>query len=210
MKRGMVLLLMCSFILYACGKTTVLLDESKMQNDLSEEKTSVVESTEYKEISNDKKVDVILTMVKTDDVENIDDYVSNLQKQNPNSVYSIYDNEHYAETIMETERKAVLESMKNKNYVDDMFMDMFTDEQYNGCFISMDYNNDYSKFTFFVDKEAFNNSGIASSLAPLYICSILSDTFQGYGLVNPSDRKLTVEYIDNETKEEIYSTDDEK
>lgn len=206
MKKTFALLLSVLIFISGCGNTTKTVDLTKPSD--SESKSvleDVQEETEQKEHLLDKDVDIILSMYSFDDTD-INDFVEQQKISDPDGNYAVYDDSHYTYTIKESKRKELVENFKNEDYIDDAFKEVFTDEQYNNAFLSMDYDDMFRNVTFYVDKNAYDNAGIAVVLGPLFISGFFSDSAQAYNLVPPEERSCTVKIVDNDTKEIIYDS----
>ena len=207
------LLLSVTLIIAGCGSKTTSVDltevpssEESTISETEEESESIEES---KEVFLDKDVELIMTMYNFDE-STVEEYIEKLKTENPEKVYGIYDDSHYTITIKESERKKVLEEMSNGKYINDAFKEFFSDEQYNGAFLEMEYEELFQNVTFYVDKEAFDNAGLMVTLGPLMSGGMFADIVQTYNLIKPEDRTCTVRMIDNETNEVIYDSSQEQ
>lgn len=207
MKKIIALLFCTTILLAGCGSSnkTVDLTTTPDTEKIAEFQKEDTETEIPKSI--DSNVDVILTMMSFDDSQTIDDYIVELQKSNPDSIYSVYDDSHYVMTIKDSERKAALEQFKDKSYIETTFQEIFNDEQYNGAFVSMDYDDNFENVTFYADKEKYNNAGLAVSFGPVITSGMFSDLIQAYNLIDVNNRTCHVQIIDNDTKELIYDSD---
>ena len=194
-----------SILLSACG-------EKKSSVDLTAPPTKdipVIEVTteeeEPKESILDKEVDVIFSMYTLDDMT-IEEYVANLQEENPGTKYEVYDDSHYSTTIKDSERKRILEEIKSEGGIDESLKSIFSDEQYNGAFLNVEYDDLFQNVDYYVDKTAYDNAGIAVALGPIFVSGMLSDSIQAYSLISPEDRHTALKILDNETKEVIYDS----
>lgn len=206
-KRIICIVSALSIVMCGCGTRTVYLTEV---SENKEDKTIVVESEEEEKEEKlfDKDVDIVLCSVLVGE-ETIYDYVENLKVENPDCIYNVYDESHYSQTIKESERKEMVEKIKNKEYIDEAFKELFTEEKYNGAYLSIEYDNRMENVTFYVDRVKFEDLGLFNFLTPYIIGKTLSDTIQAYNLVAVEDRSFRLLIIDNETKETIYDSDEE-
>lgn len=211
MKKKIVLMLSSMLILVSgCGNNTKTVDLTQSPDTESESIAieTQEEETEQKEKLFDKDVDIILSMISVGDTD-IDTYVEEQKANDPDGIYAVYDDSHYAYTIKESKRKELVENFKNEDYINDAFKDIFSDEQYNGAFLSMDYDDMFRNVTFYVDRDAYNNAGIAAALGPVFVSGIFADSAQAYNLIPPEERSCTVKIVDNDTKEVIYDSSED-
>ena len=209
MKRTLALLLSVLIFISGCGNSTKTVDLTK-PND-SESKSSledVQEETEQKKHLLDKDVDIILSMYFFDDTD-INDFVEQQKTDDPDGIYAVYDDTHYTCTIKESKRKELVEKFKDEDFINDIFKDVFTGEQYNGAFLSMDYDDMFRNVTFYVDKNAYDNVDFDIVLGPLFISGFFADSAQAYNLISPDDRNWTVKIIDNDTNETLFNSDED-
>ncbi len=210
MKKKIILLLSSMLILVSgCGNNTKTVDLTQSPDTESESiAVETQEETEQKEKLFDKDVDIILSMISVGDTD-IDTYVEEQKNNDPDGIYAVYDDFHYTYTIKESKRKELVENFKNEDYINDAFKDIFSDEQYNGAFLSMDYDDMFRNVTFYVDKNAYDNAGIAAALGPVFVSGVFADSAQAYNLVPPEERSCTVKIVDNDTKEVIYDSSED-
>lgn len=160
--------------------------------------TSTTTSDVQTEEDNSKETEIILYMLSFGG-ETVEEYIENLKAENPDKTYSVYNEEYYITTIKESERLEALKSWKDKSVIDESFADIFTAEQYAGAFLSMDYDDSFQHFTFYVDKEKYQANEFACALGIGIIVNVFSDTYQAYSLIAPEDRITEVQIIDNAT-----------
>jgi uncharacterized protein YceK len=207
MKKRCVLLLL-SMLIFAsgCGSTVKTVDLTQVNTE-SEAINSEMqkEDTEQKEKLFDKDVDIILSMYTFDDTD-INTYVEQLKADNPDDTYEVYDDSHYKITIKDSERKKSLEDFENKATIDKTFQDIFSDDQYGGAFLKMDYDDLFKNVTFYADKSAYDSAGISVVFGPLVISGMFSDSVQAYNLIPPEERSCTVKIVDNETGAVLYDS----
>lgn len=202
MKKNLIaFLLLCCLLVAGCSSKTTKIDLT--------DNTGNTVDTEKDEASNqvlfDKDVDIVLYRMSFDN-SSIEDYVAKLQEENPDKVYSVYDDNHYVVTIKESERRALVEEMKDDEYISEMFKDVFTDEQYGGAFISMEYDELFQNITFYADKDAYQAAGISASFGSTLVAMMYSDFVQAYNLIPLEERIYNVVIIDEATGEILYDS----
>lgn len=158
----------------------------------------------------DDPVEIILSMYSFEDGMTIEKYIEDLQVNNPDVEYSVYDDSHYIMTVTESERKMVLsDSLKEEN-MDTVFDEMFSQEIYCNAFLDMDYDELFQNVTLFVDKALYEQSQTSSlgfsQLGILMFIGLYSDLIQGYSLIPIEDRTCTYQIIDNDTKEILFDS----
>ena len=67
----------------------------------------------------------------------------------------------------------------------------------------------FGTISFYVDKEKYDEAGIAVAFAPLIIGALYSDVVQAYNLIPPESRSTTIKIIDNSSGEAIYDSSKE-
>ena len=205
--------LVCSLIFSGCGSKTTTIDLTgtvKPETEAAETRSTEAEATEAsKEESSislfDKDVEVVLSMYSFDDTT-VEDYIAKLQQENPDQVYAVYDDSHYTQTIKESERKAILEAVSGEEYVTEAFQDIFSDEQYGGAFVSMEYDDLFQHITFYADKTAYESAGFAAIFGPILIGGMFGDFVQAYSLVPVEERFVVIQIIDNQTGDVLYDS----
>ncbi len=208
-KRFISIFIVCAVLLCGCSEKTKTVDLKTMQE--SEiNNTEVVydekETTEEKPELIDKDVDIVLSMYLFDDSITIEEYVNNLKEENPDKIYSVYDETHYIQTIKESVRKELLKEFNSEEYIDRAFKDIFSDEQYNGAYLTMEYDAYFQNITLYVDKVAYDNAGPFVTLGPLLISGAFSDIIQAYNLIPIEEREFKLLIIDESNKEVIYDS----
>ena len=210
-KTVVTLCIIMSLGLLACGTKdrTVDLTEkptddmNNQQDDISENlETMPVETETPSQEPEDFEVDIVLSMLAMDG-KTIDEYVQDLQKENPDNKYSVYDDTHYTLTIYESSRLEALSQLTAKEEIDNSFKEIFADEQFAGTFIRMDYDESFQNFKFYVDKEKYKENAFICNLGVGLVCTMISDTVQAYNLIPIENRITEIQYIDNETGEII-------
>lgn len=209
MKRILVVLMVLSLFVTGCSPTSKTIDLTETPA-ISTEETMVTEAPQSvepeKPVLFDKDVEIILSMVSFDNSQTIEDYVANLQKENPDSVFAVYDDSHYIQTIKESKRKETVELMKTEEEISASFQEFFSDEQYKGAFISMEYDDLFQNITFYADKTAYESIGLFAVFGPVLVSSIWGDMVQAYNLVPVGERYVTVQIVDKQTGEVIYDS----
>lgn len=171
----------------------------------NEEFSSVFDESTVSE-DDTKEVEIILVMIAFGDTS-IDDYIEQLKSDNPEKQYSVYNDEYYIQTITESERKSFLENMENEYVVDESFKDLFSNESYGEAFISMEYDDSFQHFKFYVDKEKFETNELTCTIGATISATAISDSYQAYNLIMPENRVIKISFIDNTTGETIKETE---
>lgn len=204
-KKALIILL--SLALTGCGSTNhvELTNPTTEPVSTSEETTSIeteasVESEPTSVIDDSEKVEVILRIVNFED-SSAEEYVAGLQADNPDDTYSVYNDDYYSTTITEKDRKEALKSFKDDSLLNDTFNEMYTNESMGGALISMDYDDDFQHFTFYVDKAKYEANELFCSIGIGLTVTALSDTYQAYNFIPPEDRITDIQIVDNETGE---------
>ena len=166
-------------------KTTSIETETSVEN----ESTSVVDDSE--------EVEVILRILNFED-SSTEEYVAGLQSDNPDGNYSVYNDDYYSTIITE---KEALKSFKDDSLLNDTFNEMYTNESMRDALISMDYDDDFQHFTFYVDKAKYEANELFCSIGIGLTVTALSDTYQVYNFIPPEDRITDIQIVDNETGE---------
>lgn len=208
-KRILVLLLACSVFMVGCASKTNTVDLTQSAEQKFES-TEIVQGEQNSDILSDEDVDIVLSVYSFDDAVTINDYIEDLQKSNPDEVYSVYDDSHYIHTLKESERKEMVEEFKHEEYINNTFQEIFSDEQYGGAFVSMEYDEMFRNIKFYADKTAYDSAGIVAVLGPVFIGSIYGDIVQAYNLVPVDERSVTIQIIDDSTGEVIYDSSKEE
>lgn len=205
MKKGVMLLIL--IFLTSCGSQNISSEEQKVRTQENLGDTDVLKSEqENLMVSNEE---IILTMFSTDDCS-IEEYVQQLNQNADEQKYRVYDSTHYSYNVSDKERKDFLTEIESDDYIEQYFQELFADTNtYNGAFISISHNEDFTEFKFYVDKSKYDAGGLGVLFAPSLLSNMIGDTVQAYYLVPVESRSITVKIIDNETEEIIYNSDDE-
>lgn len=217
MKKIILLLMAVAFMtLCACNNTNTvdLTDEPNQtasvitsdQEETTEQIPKIEEEQNKIDEIIDSDVEIILTMISYDNSVTIEQYVEEQNTNNPDRNYYVYDDTHYAFIIKESERQEYINSLIDDDMIDEAFKECFQSEACNGAFLTMDYNDSFSEFKFYVDKEKYNGIGLFAPLIPVMTSAAVSDTIQAYKLVPLDERSCTVIVIDNDTQEVLYDS----
>lgn len=216
MKKSMIALFTVVVMATGCGssantvvfETTDIASESASQAGETLENESgdaIAESKIETEADDEKTVDIVLRMVNMNN-ETPEEYVASLSESNPDGKYSVYNDEYYSMTITEKERKEALKGLADKAEIDKVFNKFFTMEEYNGTFVKMDYDDKFQHFTFYVDRQKYEDNKFFCNMGIGLLLVSVSDSAQAYNLVEPEDRISEFQMIDNETNEVIYDS----
>jgi len=200
-KRLLSILLLCCLVFTACSS-------QKIKVDLKENEENKIEE-QQEDASNqvlfDKDVDIVLFRMDFDNSP-IEEYVGKLQEENPDEVYSVYDDDHYIQTIKESERRELVVQMKEDEYIAGLFKDVFSTEQYGGAFLSIEYDDLLQNITLYADKDAYQSAGMSASYGAIIVAMMYSDTVQAYNLIPVEERIYNVFIIDENTGEILYDS----
>lgn len=147
---------------------------------------------------NDYETEIILAIMSFNN-ESAEDYVRKLQEQNPDKNYSVYNEDYYRTTIMESARKEVLKELSDKETVEDMFSDYYSNESYGGAIQNIEYDDSFQNFVFYVDKDKYKANSFAISIGIKISVIGVSDTYQAYNLIAPEERITNIKFVDAET-----------
>lgn len=217
MKKIILLLMAVTFMtLCACNNTNTvdLTDEPSQTTSIiaSDQEETTEQIPKIEEEQNkideiiDSNVEIILTMFSNDNSVTIEQYVEEQNAYNPDRNYYVYDDTHYAFVMKDSERKDYLENLIDAGTLDEAFKECFQSEACNGAFLTMDYNDDFSEFIFYVDKEKYDGIGVFAPIMPVMTSAFVSDAIQAYKLVPLDERSCTVIVIDNDTQEILYDS----
>lgn len=164
--------------------------------------------TEHEEETSEKdyEVEIIQLMITTDENMTIEKFVESLNQSENTIKYYVYDDTHYSHTIKESQRKEYITTLIDNKEVENAFSELFTAQEYNGAFLSMEYDNNFSDVKFYVDRTKYDSLGMFINIIPVMTSALVSDTVQAYNLVPIEERGCTVKIIDNETKEVVYDS----
>lgn len=205
-------------LIFLCGcsqKNTVefnssdaSIEESAAEPQTENNNESKTDHPEHEEETSEKdyEVEIIQTMISLNANISIEEYIESLTLSNNERNYTVYDDTHYSYTIMESERIEYLKNLIDNKELETAFNEIFTAEEYNGAFLSMDYNNNFTEVNFYIDKQKYDSIGKFANVVPILTSSLVSDTVQAYNLIPIEERGCTVKIIDNETKEIVYDS----
>lgn len=202
----MVSLVTCvSIILCGCGtqKNSVDLSggENKKEESIEEEPIETENITENESEENgEKEVEVIIRMLDING-ESIDEFIENYKTENPGTECYVYNDEYYAIKIKESERKEMLKTLEDKDFMEKSLQEYFSNVE--GVFVSMDWDDSMENLSFYVNKEEYEKNELLSNISIGLIVYSMSEIYQAYSLVPIEDRKCTYKVIDNETKDII-------
>lgn len=154
----------------------------------------------------DNEVDIIIGMLSFDDEITIEQYVEELKVDNPQGVYSVYDNTHYCETIGESERLSNLTYLLSEEGKNEIFIQL--EQQYPGVYLKIEPNEQCTEIKFYADLEKYNESDFFVSLTPIFLSAFYSEFVHAYSLVPIEERYCIVKIIDNKTNEVIYNSEE--
>lgn len=213
-KKLIATLLLSTTLLCGCNDTnhvdlsTTSTPESTIVSAESEADTTDIQtaitSTESTVVSeeNSQPVDIIFGMMSLNG-ETAEEYVAKLQSDDPDGTYAVYDESHYTMTISESERQEYLATLNQESIMNEAFKAAFSEAPYCDVFVSMEYDDAFQHFSFYVNKDAFEENYFICKLAPSLMTSSISDRYQAYNLIPPADRVMEIEFIDNATGEII-------
>lgn len=210
MKKLIIVLFACILTFTACSSKTNSVDLTE-QSATEEKKDNLIveDNIKQEEKMFDKDVDIVLAMYAASEDTTIEDYIAELKEFDPDGVYSIYNEDYYIQTIKESERKAMLDEIMSADYLNSAFQEIFSDEEYNGAFVKMEYDELFQNVSFYVDREAYDNAGLLAVFGPFLLTGIYSDSIQAYNLIPVESRTVTMLIIDNDTNEVIYDSSQE-
>ncbi len=204
MKKFLIVLLACLF-LFGCGSNNHLelqKNNDKEENDAEAEEKQFQVLEENKKEVEDKEVEIILKIMDFN-TNSAEEYVEKMQKEDPKGYFSVYNEEYYLTKIKESKRKECLKVYANKEEIGQMFNEIYTDEILGEAIKSMDYDDNFQNFTFYVDKEKYESNKFMVVLGVGITVNAVSDTYQAYNFVMPEDRITEISFVDVETGEKI-------
>lgn len=200
--------LFLSLLIVGCGSTNHidLQDSSdkpievETTNEEEIEESKVEENVKAKEEQEENETEIVLKIISTYSAE---EYVQKLQNEDPEGYYAVYNDDFYCTRISESERRANLETFTDTEFMESILSEIYTDEVLADAIKSMDYDDNYQHFTFYVDKEKYESNEFIVSLGVGITISAISDAYQAYNLILPDDRITEVTYVDAETRETL-------
>lgn len=207
MRKILIALFVC-LLLVGCGNKTTNVDLGASNSEQVEKKDT--EENEKQEdvkgeIILDKDVDIVFSAVIAGE-ETIEKYVENLQAENSEKIYSIYDENHYVQTIKESERKEFLNAVDEE--LEKSFYDIFNSEETKDVFENVEYDALLENITFYANKEAFKENEFVSTFSAVITSSVFADVVQAYNLIEPDNRKCKILIVDKETEEVLYNSEE--
>lgn len=206
--RKILIALFACLVLVGCGNKTTNVDLSVSSSEQVEKKDTE-ENEKQEDVKDekilDKDVDIVLSAVITGE-ETIGQYVENLQAENPDKIYSIYDEKHYVQTIKESERKEFLNKVDEE--LEKSFYDIFNSEETKDAFENVEYDVLLENITFYVNKDVFKENEFVSTFSAVITSSVFADVVQAYNLIEPDDRNCKILIVDKETEEILYSSEE--
>ena len=207
MRRILIALFAC-LLLVGCGNKTTNVDLGA-SNSEQVEKKDTEENEKQEDVKGekilDKDVDIVFSAVITGE-ETIEKYVENLQAENSDKIYSIYDENHYVQTIKESERKEFLNAVDEE--LEKSFYDIFNSEETKDVFENVEYDALLENITFYANKEAFKENEFVSTFSAVITSSVFADVVQAYNLIEPDNRKCKILIVDKETEEVLYNSEE--
>ena len=207
MRKILIALFVC-LLLVGCGNKTTNVDLSA-SNSEQVEKKDIEENEKQEDVKEekifDKDVDIVFSAVITGE-ETIEKYVENLQVENPEKIYSIYDENHYVQTIKESERKEFLNTVDEE--LEKSFYDIFNSEETKDVFENVEYDVLLENITFYANKDAFKENEFVSTFSAVITSSVFADVVQAYNLIEPNDRNCKILIVDKETEEVLYNSEE--
>lgn len=147
----------------------------------------------------DPVVKVFLPVILLGDMT-IEEYVDNVKESSDYLSVKKYDNEYIEVTMKESYR---LKQIKEFNKSIEAFITSYlTDPNYSKIFVDVKYNKSFSKIKLYAIGDAFIGFNDFSSLPSL---AYLSDFYQALQLIDIKDRTFTLDVIDQDTDEIIFS-----
>lgn len=205
MRKILIALFVC-LLLVGCGNKTTNVDLSA-SNFEQVEKKDTEENEKQEDVKDvlDKDVDIVLSAVITGE-ETIEKYVENLQVENPDKIYSIYDENHYVQTIKESERKEFLNTVDEE--LEKSFYDIFNSEETKDAFENVEYDVLLENITFYANKDAFKENEFVCTISAVITSSVFADVVQAYNLIETNDRNCKILIVDKETEEVLYNSEE--
>lgn len=208
MKNKLWILILLALLIVGCGNktTNVNLNVSNPEQVEEKELGEIEKQKDSKEENNfDKDVDIIFSAFITGE-ETIGEYVEKLQIENPDETYSIYDENHYVQTIKESERKEFLKKIDEE--LEKSFYDIFNSEETKDVFENVEYDVLVENITFYADKESYKENEFVSMFSVVITSNVFADVVQAYNLIEPDDRNCKILIVDKETEEILYSSEE--
>lgn len=226
MKKILTLTIVLSLLLTACGSAPETPSESAPEQieQISEQEESIEETPEVieptteqetvvesepiiEEVGLDSEVKIILSAIITDPNQTIDEYVANLKEDNPDDIYEIYDDSHYALVITEKERREQIEIIFSEVAYEKLITQYnnFLSENELSTFVSkFDLKDDYSEVKIYVQNlDKMGLGGFAFYLGSEFYWGLVLDSIYAYQLVDINERNNNIIFINNDTKEII-------
>ena len=153
----------------------------------------------------DKDVDIVIGMISMDSEMTIEQYVENLKADEPDTVFLVYDSNHYSMKINESERVELLNRLLSDDGKNEFFSQLY--EQYPGVYLKIELNGKYTEIIFRVDKVKYDECDFGVAFTPIFMSGIYCEYVQAYSLVPVEERDCIVKIINDETNELIYSSE---
>lgn len=186
-----------------------IVQESKENNSVESEKIKEPESVEESiSVENlDYEVEIIISAIITDSEQTIESYVDNLNLENPDKKYKVYDESHYSYNITEKDRLDMVNEFKTEKgilHVSQSYTDFLSQNEISDYVSNFELSEDYTEVKIYVqnlDKLGWNSFSLYFG-SQLY-WSLILDSVQAHFLISPEERIHNIIFIDNDTKEEI-------
>lgn len=222
MKKILSTVLPILILLSACASAPTTSNESKESKVLesivqeskenhSEESEEIKEPESVEEnitVENlDHDVEIIISAIITDSEQTIESYVDNLNLENPDKKYKVYDESHYSYTITEKERLDMADGFKTEEGILEVsgnYTAFLSQNEISDYVADFELSEDYTEVKIYVqnlDKLGWNSFSLYFG-SQLY-WSLILDSVQAHFLISPEERIHNIIFIDNNTKEEI-------
>lgn len=187
------------FAVTACGKHSVDLTETQSSDQQVGQTSDPSVTMDY---SGQDLVEIVFTMY-TLSGETIEEYVANLEAENPYNIYRVYDDQHYVVVLPMEEVVLARDNINNPAVVDSMLQNVLNNDTYQGAFLNVEYDDEFRNVTFYVDRTPFDNNQFMCVLGSSMTVAMISDMKQAYNNVPIEDRSYNINYIDDTTGEII-------
>lgn len=188
------------FFVTSCGKNTVdfvtteeSVESSEMSVEIIDENKEMVETDENEP---EERTETITVMYASFDDVSCEEFVAQKNAENDGCVYSVYNDDYYNIEMKYSEYVELKEYIKTKDMLNKDLGDLFSNEQYGGAFISMEYDDLFQDIKLIIDSEAFNQNYLACVIGSQASIAIVSDYIQAVEKIDISERKTTITYQD--------------
>ena len=188
-------------------ETTTVAETEEQSTEIETTVESVKSTTEIVEEpttqAQEQTVEIIFSVISIDETETIENYVTNLNKDNGNNDFYVYDSTHYAYKTTTSEVQELIAYINNGGLYNEFIQTM--NESYPNVCKKAEYRKATKEFVVYVDNELYSNSDFGIDIVIMITSLMYAETIQAYNLVPIAERNTTILILDNDTNELINS-----